>query len=607
VVLALNKPLLKTALLLLCALSLLAISLTPSSKASPESAPFDVKVVHFVDIREGGLLVINDTVTLSTAIGESLEPIQSYALGFPFSYRPNLIHVFAYERGNQSLGLGLELNTGIGKIGFYGVKVNFEPAVDISNGNSYQFTVVFVFYGSVTFSVFEIEDTTVTSYNASFPAYPSLQYDASVADVKVAIPATLDYTQSSYEKAGINLSQTTEGSKHLFSHSKSDLSAFSDTPAWLYASKTGGSVQLLDLEEFDRRIEILGNEEIAVSDTYKVLNIAGELSRINLKLPKGANSVLAYDEFGLVQEDNLATQQVDDYTNVTLTFAVPHDEKDEIHFSLHYILPWENHVTMTGFGEFNVSLPLFESPNGAIGRLTVAIVLPEGAIRSPTSISSNQEGLENAAYSTELLFAFENATPFHDSAVSLTYQRPVFWESFHPTVWMGTFVLAIGALIGAWRIYRPPATAQLPTAVTAIRADDLKAFVTDYDEKRRLLKDADSLEESARKGKIPRRQYKVRKMTIDGRLNSASRDLTVLRDKLRMAGPRYAELMRQLEVAESELQGAEAEIDRAEVRYRRGDLSPQAYHNVLETAYRRRDRAQTTIDGVLLRLREETG
>ncbi len=60
-----------------------------------------------------------------------------------------------------------------------------------------------------------------------------------------------------------------------------------------------------------------------------------------------------------------------------------------------------------------------------------------------------------------------------------------------------------------------------------------------------------------------------------------------------------------LEIAETELQGAEAEIDRAEVRYRRGDLSAEAYHNVLETSYRRRDRAQTTIDGVLLRLREE--
>jgi hypothetical protein len=605
VVQTLNKSWLKTVLFLLCAISLLAISSTSASEASPSSVPFDVKIVHFVDIRESGLLVINDTVTLSTALGESVDPIQTYSLGFSFRYHSSLAYAFAYESANQSLKLNLDLNTGIGRIGFYGVKVNFQPAVNISNGGAYEFTVVFVFSNSVSFSVFPLEDTTAISYNASFPAYPSLPDTASEANVKIAIPAALNYTQSSYEKEGISFTQTIDGSRRLFSYTKSNLGAFSDSPAWYYASKTGGPVQFLSLEEVERRIEVLGNEQITVSDSYKVLNKAGELSKINLKLVKGAHSVSAYDEFGLVQESNLVTQQLNDYTNITIAFTAPHEENDEIHFSLHYKLPWKNHVVMAGFGEFHVSLSLFENPDTDIGKLTATVVLPEGAVLG-TSTGPNPESLQNTALSTSFTFAFENATPFQDTALSFVYQRPVFWESFRPTVWMGTFVFVVGALIGAWRIYRPPLAPLLPSAVTSIRADDLRSFVGDYDEKRRLLKEVEALEAAARKGKIPRRQYKVRKMTIDGRLNSLSRELVALRDKLRMAGPRYAELMRQLEIAETELQGAEAEIDRAEVRYRRGDLSPQAYHNVLETAYRRRDRAQTTTDGVLLRLREET-
>jgi hypothetical protein len=602
-----NRPLLKTVLLLLCALSLLAISLTPSSKSSPEAAPFDVKIVHFVDIREGGLLVMNATVTLSTAVGESLEPVQSFALGFPFSYRTNLVHAFAHVGGNQSLRLGLDLNTGLGRIGFYGVTVNFEPAVDISNGNSYQFSVVFVFDESVTFSVFPIEDVTVTSYNASFPAYPSLQYDTLEVDVKVAIPATLEFTQSSYEKEGINLTETTEGSKHIQSFTKSNLTAFSDQSAWAYASRTGGSTQFLDFQEVERRIEISGNQLIAVSDSYKVFNKVGELNKINLRLPKGAYSISASDELGPIQESNLATEQLGEYTNTTLTLSATYEENDEIHFSVNYQLPWKDHVTREDFDGFLVSLSLFENPDQAVRTLTATVALPEGAILVSSSTGPSRDSLQNAAFSTSFIFAFENATPFDDMSISFLYQRPVFWESFRPTVWIGTFIFAVGALIGAWRMYKPPVVAPLPTAVTTVRADDLKDFASNYDEKRRLLKEAGALEAAARKGKIPRRQYKVRKMTIDGRLNSVSRELAALRDKLRMAGPRYAELMRQLEVAETELQGAEAEIDRAEVRYHRGDLSPQAYHNVLETAYRRRDRAQTTTDGVLLRLREETG
>jgi hypothetical protein len=598
---------LKTILLLLCALSLLAISLTQSSKSSPETAPFDVKIVHFVDVRESGLIVMNDTVTLSTATGESLEPVQSFALGFLFSYGTNLVHAFAHEEGNQSLRLGLELNTGIGRIGFYGVTVNFEPAVDISNGDSYQFSVVFVFDGSVALSVFPIEDTTVTSYNASFPAYPSLQYDAQEIDVKVAIPASLEYTQSSYEKEGINLTRTTEGSRDIHSFIKRNLTAFSAQSAWVYASRTGGSTQFLDFQEVERQIEILGDQQIAVSDSYKVLNKAGELNKINLRLPKEALSVSAYEELGPIQESNLATEQLGEYTNITLTFTATYEENEEIRFSLHYKLPWEDHVTREGLDGFLVSLSLFENPDQAVRKLTVTVALPEGAVLGSSSKGPSRNSLQNAAFSTSFTYAFENATPFQDMSVSFAYQRHVFWESFRPTVWVGTFVFAVGALIGAWRTYRPPVAAPLPTAVTAVRTDDLKGFVSNYDEKRRLLKEAAALEAAARKGKMPRRQYKVRKMTIDGRMSSVSRELVALRDKLRVASPRYAELMRQLEVAETELQAAEAEIDRAEVRYRRGDLSPQAYHNVLETAYRRRDRAQTTTDGVLLRLREETG
>jgi hypothetical protein len=576
-----------------------------ASKASASPAPFDVKIEQVVDIRESGLLVIYETLTLSTSPGDTVDPIQAYTLGFPFNYQSDLAYAFAYKDSNQSARLKLDLNVGIGRIGFYGVQVNFPSAVDISNGGSYKFTVAFVFSDSISFSIFP-EEVTVVFYNASFPAYPSLPHDASEVNVKITMPTTLNYTRGSYEKEGINLTQTIEGSKRLYSFTKINLNAFSDQPAWCYASKTGGSAQFLDFEEVERRIEVLGNEQIAVSDSYKVLNKAGELSEINLKLLEGAYSVSAYDEFGLVQENNLATQQVNDYTNTTLTFAAPHEEKDEIHFSLHYKLRWKNHVILAGFGEFHVSLSLFEIPDGAVRKLTAVVVLPEGAVLSSSAIVPNQDSLQNTAFSTSFTFAFENATPFHDTAFSFAYQRPIFWESFRPTVWMGTFVFAVGALIGAWHIYRPPLAAPLPTAVTSIRAEDLRSFVSNYDEKRRLLKDIESLEVAARKGKIPRRQYKVRKMTIDGRLSSLSRDLVALRDKLRMAGPKYGELMRQLEIAETELQGAEAEIGRAEVRYRRGDLSPQAYHNVLETAYRRRDRAQTTTDGVLLRLREET-
>lgn len=586
-------------------ITLIMIASPTIVRASP-SNPFDVKVDHVVGIRDTGLIVINDTVTLSSNPGDIVEPLQNYSLGFPFNYQNNLAYTFAYETADPSKSLALDLNSGLGTIGFYAVNVNFPSAVNIANGASYRFTVVFVFINSTRFIVETVGETQILTYNASFPAYPSLPQMASEVNLKILMPTTLTYIRSSYAGEGIKFINTTQGSQTIFSYVKSNLSEFSEDSAWVYASSGGGHVQILDIAEVDRQIDITGNNQIIVTDSYTALNQAGELEQIQLSLPREAYGISAFEEFTLVSQSNLKTQQADTYTNVTITFAIPPVQGEEIHLSVQYSLPWGNHITEGDFGESHVSLSLFENLQTVIRALNVEIALPEGAAISGMIQPQDMAGFQTVAFSSSFTYAFQNATPFNDLTLNFAYRRPIFWDSFRPTMWMSAFVLVIGALVGAWRLYKPTPTAPLPSAVVSVRAEDLRSFVNLYDEKRRLQKEAETLEASARKGKIPRRQYKVRKTTIDGRLSALSRDLVASRDRLRTAGPRYADLMRQLEVAESELQSAEDEITRAEARYRRGDLSAQAYHNVLETAYRRRDKAQTTMDGALLRLREET-
>lgn len=576
---------------------MLAITPTSVAKSSSSTTSIDVKVDHIIDIRESGLLIINDTVTLSK-LSDGIELPQSYVLGFPFAYQSDLAYTFAYETSNPSSRLKLDINAGMGRIGFYGVKVNLPP----TDG---KFSVVFVFSNSISFSVSPLEEAQVTFYNASFPAYPSLPELASEVNLKIITPTSLNYTHSSFEQEGISLARTTEDSRSVFSYVKSNLTEFSDQSAWFYASQTSDTTQILDFDEVEREIEILGNEQIAVSDSYKMLNKAGELGEIRLKLPAESYSVSAFDELGVIPDTSVKAEEASTHTDVTISFGLPHLEGDEVYLLVQYKLPWKNYVTVDRQGNFYVSLSLFENTDWTIKKLAVTIVLPEGAALHSSLISESLINVQSTAFSSSLAFVFRNATPFHDFSFDFIYQRQIFWDSFRPTVWMGTFVLVVGALVGAWRVYQPPPTPPLPTAVISVRAEDLKSFVSHYDEKRRLLKKTESLETAARKGKMPRRQYKVRKMTIDSRLTSLSRDLAALRDKLRTAGPRYAELMRQLEVAETELDGVEADISRTEVRYRRGEISAAAYHKLLEDSYRRRDRAQTTIDGALLRLREE--
>jgi hypothetical protein len=268
-------------------------------------------------------------------------------------------------------------------------------------------------------------------------------------------------------------------------------------------------------------------------------------------------------------------------------------------------LPWKNYISQTGLNSFALNFILFEPMDLTLRKLSVTIILPEGA-KFKSSNAATQPSIEqNGAYQETATFTLNNVTSFQNPDFTITYSHMVFWAAFRPTMWTGAIVLIIGAIAFLWQIQRAAPT-QI-TTVFPIRPEELQNYVKAYDETRKLQRERQSLEAQARKGKIPRRLYKVRSRTLESRLSVLSRELTNLRDKIRVTGSKYAEMMQQIEVAENELKGAEADIRRAEVNYRRGELSAAAYHQSLEGAYRRRDRAQTNIDGILIRLREETG
>jgi len=575
-------------------------TLSQTANASPSPASFDVKVQHMVEVKNSGLLVINDTLRLS-AISESVV-LNNYTFGFPYAHRSNLDYAFAYETSNPSVQLRLELDVGLGRAGFYGVSVDFLRAVNITSG-PYEFTVVFVFSNVVS----PTEDSGTIYYTASFPAYPSLTQTASEANISIVFPVGLDFVDTSYKEENINFRNATVGSKRyvISSPPKANLTEFSDQTAWFTLAKSTKGLATIEIKEVRRSIEVFDEGQISVFDSYSLENRGAEnLTQVEAKLPPDAFSIHAFDDYGLIPDSNLLIVKSGAYTSTTITLPISIEEGTEGRFSVSFLLPGRNYTDAESLSSFHVSLTLFEDYDWTIRKLTTTIILPEGAAVISMPSSTGLSNVQDDAFRESLTFVFYNATPFHDLSFDFSYGRSVLWDSFRPTLWMSAIVAVAGAIVGVWRVYRP-AAAPLPTAIVRVRAEDLRRFVDSYEEKMRYQREIESLETQVRKGKIPRRNYKVRKMTLDSRLVSVSRDLAGLREKIRTTGPRYADLMRQLEVAETELKSVEADINRAEVGYRRGELSPTAYHNVLETSYRRRDRAQTTIEGVLLRLREE--
>ncbi len=166
---------------------------------------------------------------------------------------------------------------------------------------------------------------------------------------------------------------------------------------------------------------------------------------------------------------------------------------------------------------------------------------------------------------------------------------------------MGILVTIVCTTVLTWsRAPKPPTVPTIP-----ISLDILRSFVDAYEEKTKISSELESIKELLRRGKITRRRYKIRRKTLEGRLSALSRELTGLREKIRVASSRYASIMGQVEVAEALLEGVERDIRRAEARHRSGEISKGAYRRLITEHERRRERAKTTIEGVLIRLREE--
>lgn len=138
-----------------------------------------------------------------------------------------------------------------------------------------------------------------------------------------------------------------------------------------------------------------------------------------------------------------------------------------------------------------------------------------------------------------------------------------------------------------------------------ITAESVREFTDAYDERKQLNTELKSIDVRAQKGKIPRRQYKVQRRGIEIRLETLKRNTNKLKASFRSSGGIYADLMKQLDSAEADLTKAEEDIKNLESSQSKGEISLETYKRTIGDYQKHRDKAESTINGILLRLREK--
>lgn len=291
-----------------------------------------------------------------------------------------------------------------------------------------------------------------------------------------------------------------------------------------------------------------------------------------------------------------------------ITFSHPIEAGKSTRFTVDYALPRGVYIEPAEHsGSLALNITMFKTINYYIDQASVVFVLPEGG--SFQNITGTFEDgsywIQRDVFQETMTINRLGVTSLESLVIRIVYEFNLMWLAFRPTSWILVLAIIASAPVFLWKRPKTTLKVSLPSPSLGLRQEHIKTFVDSYEEKMKIILDLDSLENKVRRRKIPRRRYKVRKKTFETRLNTLSAKLTELKHKMRSAGGHYSSLMRQLEIAETEIEEAETNIVSIESRHDRGELSLEAYRKLLGNYQRGRSKAELTINGILLRLREE--
>lgn len=538
-------------------------------------------VNHRVEVLYDGYIFINDTFKISGTVPDS------FLMGFPYQYGPHVLRCVAYNTANPAQQYSVAVDVSLGnRMGFYGVNVSLTPKPEDGI-----FTVGFV----ISNSLLRQDSQNTSLYTLDFPAFPSLTVKAYSCNASVILPSNAKYVSGTVTAFNYSINR--------------ELPQFTYQPANLTFLLTTKKIQLFTVEEFKREIVISGMEEITVSDSYYIKNQSPkEIKSVEVFLLSNASNWAVRDEFGRKGGTITLVDAETNRYNVSLT--LPLESGKSTRFIVQYDLP-KSYILKKENGNSELELKMFQNVNYYIKKAWVTFTFPEGA--KITSISFENSSA-NMAYGTvrevfqEKITANKDGVFFLDSlTMKVAYRYNLLWLSFRPTLWAWALATFGCAVVAIWRRPKSPAApVAVPTVAAAkLSPEMIKSFVESYEEKRKIVAEIKSLETAVRKGRIPRRRYKVQRKTLETRLGTLNRNLDDLKLKLRSAGGKYADLMRQLEVAETEINEVEANISSIEARHKRGELTLEAYRRLLADYERRREKNETTVNGILIRLREE--
>jgi hypothetical protein len=530
-----------------------------------------------------GVTIVNDYVSLNSTV-----PVTHLTFGIPASTSDDLRLTLATAQGAN---LQVSKQDPTPSQNYTTINVQF-PASE----TKYTFNVTTVFTSLLSYSPGS------NSFTFEANPFPLVDGTYNVTSAKVTlqtgdwqspkIPLPLNQTITS---GTFTCTLPSTGSDNCLN--SAPLKPFNNT-VWKVTFASSATQNVLRVSA-GRLIQIFPSGSLQVTDSYNVTNLGPTLSSLAFKVPKGVSSIAENYVLGLEidQPETTPTPTVNSDGTSTVTFtpsfgSVPFNQS--FRAKIFYTLSPSTYIATSSLGTFTVNFALFNNVQFYASSLQTKIVTPSGfRLNSLTGqvpqISGNQISLLTSP-----------VTPVSSLSFSMTYQLDPFWSSLSPLSWVGLVEAALAAGVVAV-LSRPGAEASISGAPSQL----ITKFVDLYDEKSSMRLESDKMEEDLARGSLNRYDYKQRRRMLDRRVTEVDKALAPIEDQLASAQGRYSDMIKRIERAEVELNVIKTTSADLRNQYRSGKISKDLYESLNADLIRRKQKAEQTIDTVIINLREE--
>lgn len=503
-------------------------------------------------------------------------------VGFARHFRSNVYYVDAMDSQGRHLTIEPDVNT---TSDAYMMRVHF--AQDLAFDQKYNFTVTSVLWNVIT--------PVSGGFEFNFTAAPVLTQDARLANVTFIAASASNFkfpvntTVLVTDVAGVPAAIQEYRPWKAYSMEEFDAP---------YATV---NQFIIDLRYAQRDIMIGNDGSLSVKDQYYVYDPAIDITALSITLPDGAYNVMAYDVVGAMwttpENPGIPTQ-----VTVSPRYGSGIRALESFNFTLTFNLPQSKYLKqLNWWGTYNLTLGFLNNQDDFIfDNATVKIDAPAGfKITDLKTLPQSILSYPIQVGQDDRIFNLQGVTNLNPLSFGVTFDYSTFWSAFPILPWVLALELIIVAAAVILRLRRGPEQ-EVPIPV-----ERLREFVGLYDERLALSRELVIMEEDVSRGSLVKHEFRRRSKVMELRLDELNKSLMEVKGELRAISSRYDDLIRRIDRAEAEIDGSRASLNQMRGQYRSGKFTRDTYESMVNDINKRIDRAQETMETILITLREE--